>query len=144
VQDVLGFVNQSTVLCAVARELGVTDRRQQVRLLGAVRCDRDLDPGGLDEANTSELGLVLRGWTPTGLGKALWHLAGLMRAIGDELVSGPVRGASSATSGCSPRQAPSLITSVSTARSYARPRRDANGSPGMRVPSEPDSACGRR
>jgi len=89
VQDVLGFVNQSIVLCAVARELGVTDRRQQVRLLGAVMCDRDLDPGGLDEADTSEVGVVLGGWTPTGLGKAVWHLAGLMRAIGAELVKRP-------------------------------------------------------
>jgi len=89
VQDLLGFVNQSIVLCAVARELGVTDRRQQVSLLGAVMCDRDLDPDRLDEADTSDLGLVLHGWTPTGLGKALWHLAGLIRAIGDELVKRP-------------------------------------------------------
>jgi hypothetical protein len=92
VQDVLGFANQSIVLCAVARELGVTDRGEQVRLLGAVMCDRDLGPragqAGEDD-DTPGVDSVLRGWTPTALGKSLWQLAGLMRAIGDELVKRP-------------------------------------------------------
>ena len=86
VQDLLGFVSQSIVLCAVARELGVTDRRQQVRLLGAVMCDRDL--GGQADVDTSDEAPSVD-WTPKGLGKALWQLAGLMRAIGDELVKRP-------------------------------------------------------
>jgi hypothetical protein len=89
VQDLLGFVSQSIVLCAVARELGVTDRRQQVRLLGAVMCDREL--GGQDgqgDEDTSDEALSVE-WTPKGLGRALWQLAGLMRAIGDELVKRP-------------------------------------------------------
>jgi hypothetical protein len=89
VQDLLGFVSQSIVLCAVARELGVTDRRQQVRLLGAVMCDREL--GGQtcqDGEDTSDEAPSVE-WTPKGLGKALWQLAGLMRAIGDELVKRP-------------------------------------------------------
>jgi hypothetical protein len=86
VQDLLAFASQSIVLCAVARELGVTDRREQVRLLGAVMCDRDLDVVDTPEdgGNTPELE-----WTPKGLGRALWQLAGLMRAIGDELVKRP-------------------------------------------------------
>ena len=87
VQDFLGFANQSIVLCAVARELGVTDRREQVRLLGAVMCDRDLDVQDArdDDEDTS----VPLDWTPKGLGKAMWQLAGLMRAIGAELVKRP-------------------------------------------------------
>ena len=90
VQDVLGFVNQSIVLCAVARELGVTDRRQQVRLLGAVMCDRELGgQTGQDGEHDVGRGDPSVEWTPNGLGKALWQLAGLMRAIGDELVKRP-------------------------------------------------------
>jgi hypothetical protein len=89
VQDLLGFVSQSIVLCAVARELGVTDRRQQVRLLGAVMCDRELGgQTGQDGKDTSDEAPSVE-WTPKGLGKALWQLAGLMRAIGDELVKRP-------------------------------------------------------
>ena len=90
VQDLLGFANQSIVLCAVARELGVTDRREQVRLLGAVMCDRDLDDlDTRDAVNTPEADSAAMDWTPMGLARALWQLAGLMRAIGDELVKRP-------------------------------------------------------
>jgi hypothetical protein len=91
VQDLLGFVNQSIVLCAVARELGVTDRREQVRLLGAVMCDRDLDDRDVDDAGEDppEADSAAVDWTPSGLGRGLWQLAGLMRAIGDELVKRP-------------------------------------------------------
>ncbi len=50
IQDLLGFANQAIVLCAVARELGVTDHRRQARMLASVLCGRDLsvvvhDPG---------------------------------------------------------------------------------------------------
>jgi hypothetical protein len=88
VQDLLGFTNQAIVLCAVARESGVTDRREQVRLLGAVMCDRDLDvqDGQPDDDDTPEAPVD---WSPKGFGKALWQLAGLMRAISDELVKRP-------------------------------------------------------
>jgi hypothetical protein len=91
VQDLLGFANQSLVLCAVARELGVTDRDQQVRLLGAVMCDRDLDPHSdrPSDEHTSVPDLESHGWSPANLGKGLWQLAGLMRAIGGELVKRP-------------------------------------------------------
>lgn len=79
IQSFLGFANQAIVLCAVAREMGVTDRRRQVALLGAVMCGRDLtddaDPGAEVE--------------PEGEGRSiaetLWHVAGVLRAIGDEL-----------------------------------------------------------
>jgi hypothetical protein len=91
VQDFLGFANQSIVLCAVARESGVTDRREQVRLLGAVMCDRELDVEALRDADehTPELDAAPRDGGLKGIGKSLWQLAGLMRAIGDELVKRP-------------------------------------------------------
>jgi hypothetical protein len=78
VQDVLGFANQAIVLCAVAREMGVTDRGQQVALIGAVLCGRDLSDDGPDADPEPE---------PQGhsLPATLWRLAGLLRAVGDEL-----------------------------------------------------------
>lgn len=79
IQDVLGFANQAIVLCAVAREMGVTDRRQQVALLGSVMCDRDL---GEDDATGAE---VATDHESASLPSVLWRLAGLLRAIGDEL-----------------------------------------------------------
>lgn len=88
VQDLLGFANQSIVLCAVARESGVTGRREQVRLLAAVMCDRDLDVGHVID-DTPETGPAPIEWSPKGLGRALWQLAGLMRAISGELVKRP-------------------------------------------------------
>jgi hypothetical protein len=87
VQDFLGFANQAIVLCAVARESGVTDRHEQVRLLGAVMCDRDLGRQAAPPVDIPEPSP--RDWSPVGLGKSLWQLAGLMRAIGDELVKRP-------------------------------------------------------
>jgi hypothetical protein len=91
VQDLLGFANQSIVLCAVARESGVTDRSEQVRLLAAVMCDRDLDvtDGRSDVDDTPGADPAPADWTPKALGRSLWQLTGLMRAIGDELVKRP-------------------------------------------------------
>ena len=86
IQDVLGFSNQAIVLCAVARECGMDDYGQQVRLLGAVLCDRDLGAGtaGAEAAESAPAdGLRLP------FAKSLWHLAGIVRAIGDELVKRP-------------------------------------------------------
>ncbi|MUM33650.1 hypothetical protein [Mycolicibacterium sp. CBMA 361] len=40
VSELAGFVNHAIVLRAVAREYGVTDRREQVRLLAEVLCQR--------------------------------------------------------------------------------------------------------
>ena len=89
IQDLLGFTNQAVVLCAVARELGVDDYGVQVRLLAAVMCDRDLGAeaarSGAEEPRES----ASTDWSPLGLVKSLWHVAGLMRAIGDELVKRP-------------------------------------------------------
>lgn len=85
IQDVLGFTSQAIVLCAVAREHGVQDYGQQVRLLGAVMCDRDLgvDVTAQDAAPDPE------DPGPSDLGGSLWRLVGLVRAIGGELVKRP-------------------------------------------------------
>jgi hypothetical protein len=85
IQDLLGFANQALVLCAVAREYGITDRSTQVRLLASVLCARDLDDDcaatGSDEPSTdsSDLSLI----------RKLWHLAGILNAVGDELGKRP-------------------------------------------------------
>jgi hypothetical protein len=93
IQDALGFANQAIVLCAVAREYGVTDYGQQVRLLGAVMCGRDLaadayadadDAEGAPETSSSPID-----GTPLAFLKPLWRVAGLVRATGDELVKRP-------------------------------------------------------
>ncbi|AQA01203.1 hypothetical protein BVC93_00815 [Mycobacterium sp. MS1601] len=81
VQDLLGFTNQAMVMCAVARELGVTDPDRQVRMLGAVLCGRELDVA--DGADPEPPPALPR--TPAGLAKALWQLWGLFGAISEEL-----------------------------------------------------------
>lgn len=94
VQDLLGFASQAVVLCAVAREHGVTDRDRRVRLLAAVLCDRDLDAAAVTEhrgavAPTDDVTDPVRDavdGAPAGVPRALWRVAGLLRAINDELV----------------------------------------------------------
>lgn len=83
IQDVLGFANQAIVLCAVAREMGVTDRHRQAVLLGAVLCDRDLSDDGTHVEIDPEDG------DRTGLPQTLWRLAGVLRAVGAELERRP-------------------------------------------------------
>ncbi|SRX79688.1 hypothetical protein MPP7335_01425 [Mycolicibacterium parafortuitum] len=87
IQDLLGFVSQATVLCAVARELGVTDQRTQVRMLAAVLCDRDLSVVVYDGDSRRPLAAIPR--SPVGVVKAVWNLIGLFDAIADELAKRP-------------------------------------------------------
>ncbi|MDT5001135.1 MAG: hypothetical protein QOK12_3240 [Mycobacterium sp.] len=87
IQDLFGYANQAIVLCAVAREHGIFDHRQQVRLLAAVLSGRDLVPDGSTEALPSDSSALPR--TPAGVAQGLWRLAGLMRAITDELAKRP-------------------------------------------------------
>ena len=89
IQDILGFTNQAIVLCAVARELGVTDRRQQVRLLAAVLCDRELGPDAGADADDGDGPAREIPRTPTGIAKALWELVGLFSAVVAELGKRP-------------------------------------------------------
>lgn len=85
IQDLLGFVSQAIVLCAVARELGVTDPDSQACLLAEVLCKRDLSTAEPGDHRPAEP--IAR--TPVGIAKALWKLTGLFDAIGDELAKRP-------------------------------------------------------
>lgn len=88
VQDLLGFSNQAIVLVAIARELGINDHREQVRLLAKVLCNRTLGDEALVGAD-DQAPETPRNWSPFALARTLWHLAGILRAIGDELEKRP-------------------------------------------------------
>ena len=141
VQDLLGFSSQSIVLCAVAREHGVDDTAQQVRMLAAVLCDRDLGShtDRQDVAASSAEDSSSTGFAPAA---AVWHLAGVMRAVGDELLKRPRPRRIFDTWGCCPQRVLSPTTSASTAPWCARRSRVVDGSPrGERgPPSEADIA----
>lgn len=97
IQDALGFANQAIVLCAVARECGVDDYGQQVRLLAAVMCGRELpvDKAAAAAAAAADVEPAPQpdsspmDGTPLAFLKPLWRVAGQLRAIGDELVKRP-------------------------------------------------------
>jgi hypothetical protein len=84
VQDLLGFTNQAIVLCAVAREYGITDTQTRVRMLAAVLCAREVS----DQAE-SEPAVQDPGWSAMSLPRKVWHLAGILNAIGAELGKRP-------------------------------------------------------
>ena len=84
IQDLLGFVSQAIVLCAVARELGVSDHGRQVDMLATVLCHRSIDRDAADTGVAIEIP-----HTPTGIAKALWSLVGVFDAISDELAKRP-------------------------------------------------------
>ncbi|MUM17922.1 hypothetical protein FZI91_02065 [Mycobacterium sp. CBMA271] len=88
VQDLLGFSNQAIVLCAVARELGIDNDQDQVRLLATVLCNRTLSDDVLAGADDQEPE-ASRNWSPFALARTMWHLAGILRAIGNELEKRP-------------------------------------------------------
>jgi hypothetical protein len=90
IQDLFGFTSQAIVLCAVAREHGISDHRQQVHLLAAVLCNRDLVTTDRQEVAADEPSE--RGGfptTPLDLAKSVWNLMGLFASIGDELARRP-------------------------------------------------------
>lgn len=86
-QDLFGYGSQALVLCAVAREHGIFDHQQQVRLLAAVLSGRNLASDPSVGPQPSESSTVSR--TPAGVAQGLWRLAGLMRAVTDELAKRP-------------------------------------------------------
>lgn len=88
IQDILGFTNQAIVLCAVAREHGVVDPDHQVRLLASVLCGRELGDG-LGAVGAASAAEVDPAPSDAGFVKSLWHLLGLVRATGDELLKRP-------------------------------------------------------
>lgn len=91
IQDLFGFTSQAIVLCAVAREHGIAEHQQQVRLLAAVLCNRDVaqdtEPGGAADRVPSESGDSP--WTLSKLARALWNLMGVAAAVGDEVAKRP-------------------------------------------------------
>jgi hypothetical protein len=85
-QDALGFGNQAIVLVAVAREHGVVDQHDQVRMLADVLTHRTIPAGpALDTAQIDGDEDEHRSWTPFALAKALWRIARILRAIDSEL-----------------------------------------------------------
>lgn len=90
-QDLLGFANQTLVLIAVARELGVTDRGAQVDLLASVLCRREIDARTLLAVDHSEQSSPA-GWRPLAALGGLWATARVLRAIPDELHKRPQPG----------------------------------------------------
>jgi hypothetical protein len=91
VQDAFGFATQAVALCAVARERGVDDRGELVRMLAEVLCDRKLGeqapdpsepPDGEANKNTSR-----PAWMRLAVG--LWQIARISRSITAELEKRP-------------------------------------------------------
>jgi hypothetical protein len=80
-QDLLGFTNQALVLCAVAREYGVTDHETHVRMLAAVLCGRDLSETPEEDTADED--------ADTSVVQRLWRLAGILNAIGEEVGKRP-------------------------------------------------------
>lgn len=109
VSELAGFVNQAIVLCALAREYGVTDRPEQVRLLAEVLCGRKLPPD-FDTSSPAQLEPLPEpppetpppGWkpldaltssTPVVVVRTVWQLAGILRATFEEVAKRPHPGA---------------------------------------------------
>lgn len=83
IQDLLGFANQAIVLCAVAREYGVTDTPTRVRMLASVLCAREVVGGSAPQPSPEP------GWSQMSLARKVWHLAGILNAVGAELGKRP-------------------------------------------------------
>lgn len=102
VQDTLGAASQAMVLCAVAREHGVTDEVDQVRLLAHVLSRRAVGRELVEAtAARSEEALDAEGVTPqpgrgrsslVTAGKALWRYGRVLRSILGELAKRPQGG----------------------------------------------------
>lgn len=91
-RDLLGFANQSIVLCAVAREYGVTDEPTRVRLLADVLCRRTLPQQvavALDPEPEPEPEPTPSKWRPAAVAQTLWHIVGILRAAGTEVAKRP-------------------------------------------------------
>ena len=104
VGELAGFVNQAIILCAVAREYGVTDRPTQVRLLAQVLCGRmlpadfdlDAEPEPEPPPETPPTGwkplAAITSSTPVVITRTVWQLVGILRAIFDEVSKRPQPG----------------------------------------------------
>lgn len=100
VSELAGFISDAIVLCALAREYGVTDRKMQVQLLAAVLCRRTL-PDDVEVPPVSPQPLPDSpppGWRPLAAitsampvvaVKTVWQLAGILRATFTEVGKRP-------------------------------------------------------
>jgi hypothetical protein len=103
-QNTLALAGQGLLLCAIAREHGVTDRADQVRLLAAVLFQRDIDPSlaaGVADAEaedraTAELTEELEEAsakhgkvTIRAAGRTMWKFGKTLWALGEELDKRP-------------------------------------------------------
>lgn len=101
VSELAGFVNHAIVLCALAREYGVTDRGEQVRMLAGVLCGRhlreDVDvpahPAPEPLPETAPPGwkplAAITSSTPVVITRTVWQLAGILRATFEEVSKRP-------------------------------------------------------
>ncbi|WP_299569786.1 hypothetical protein [uncultured Williamsia sp.] len=102
IQDVLGFTQQSFVLCAIARVHGVDDRREQARMIAEVLCGRTIDPSvaradsaTLDDAVPDDIPdaerdvAAGRPWSARDVVKRVWATAKLLRAVVGEIKHRP-------------------------------------------------------
>lgn len=87
-RDLLGFANQTVVLCAIAREYGVTDGPTRVRLLSDVLCRRPLPQRPVAVPDPAPSAAPSK-WRPVAVGQTLWHIAGILRATGTEVAKRP-------------------------------------------------------
>jgi len=104
VQDALGAAGQGLLLCALAREHGLADEGDQVRLLAAVLFDRELRPhagragaaeAGQEPADPELAGELARSqrrhgrFTLPAVGRVVWRMGRLLWGLGDELGKRP-------------------------------------------------------
>lgn len=103
VQDALGAAGQAMLLCAIAREWGITEPADQVRLLAWVLCRRSLSRQTvLNAAEPTDAQLRSDGLDPeqerehhksrsslAGAAKALWRYSRVLRSIVGELEKRP-------------------------------------------------------
>ncbi|GAA2060954.1 hypothetical protein [Williamsia deligens] len=96
IQDVLGFTQQTFVLCAIARVHGVDDRRAQARMIAEVLCGRTIDDA-VAHADAATLeksvpddvpdttGQQGRPWSAREVVRRVWTTAKVLRAVVSEI-----------------------------------------------------------
>lgn len=93
VQSAFGFATQAVALCAIAREHGVTERTEIVRMLAEVLCDRTLDPAALaapaGPAPFDEKAASKARPAAVKLVSGLWQITRIVRSVTVELEKRP-------------------------------------------------------
>lgn len=84
----LGFANQATVLIAIAREYGLTDRAWQTRLLASVLCGRDLPDASLT-APMPSAGPEIPAPRRRSAFRLLWDVGQILRKVDSEMSHRP-------------------------------------------------------